>query len=150
MHRDSILRLLATLSLAAAPLAAQVTVLPGTGCPGAAAVTVSGPPRINTTVNFDWSCPGTDIPMLIFGDVQRPPLPLPPVVVCGGALFCTLGVQPAVAIQGPVGMLHSVPVPIPDDVLLVGAVIGVQGLCIGQLPNLCVSLSQAIAVRVMM
>jgi hypothetical protein len=133
---------------AAASSSAQVTPLLGTGCPGLAAVAVSGPPRVGTTVNFDWRCPGTDVPLIVFGDVIRPPIPLPPLVICGGGFFCMLGVQPVVSIQGAVGVLHSIPVPIPNNPELIGAVIGAQGVCVGQLPGLCLSLSQAIAVRV--
>lgn len=88
--------------------------------------------------------------MILFGDLLPLPIPLPASIVCGNTQFCTLVVSPDVFIQGAIGPLHSVPVPIPNDSWLVGVAIGVQGACFGQLPNLCVRPGQASSVRLMM
>lgn len=152
MSASLLSRLAAVVSAAvfSVSLAAQASPLPNTGCPGSSPVTLSAQPRVGTTVNFEWSCPASDVPMIFFGNLLPLPIPLPSQIVCGNTLFCNIVVSPDVFIQGAIGALHSVPVPIPNDSWLVGVAIGVQGACFGQLPNLCVRPGQASSVRLMM
>jgi hypothetical protein len=126
---------------------AQVTELTGTGCPNAPAVAVSGPPRINTTIDFSWRCAMGDLPIIFFGEVLRPPIALPRAITCGSAV-CTLAVTPMVLIQGAVNSPLVVQVAIPNNPGLVSAIVGVQGGCVSRQP-LCLGLGTAIAVRVM-
>jgi len=140
--RSPFLSLFLLASLAAG-VAAQVTPIRGSGCPGAAAPAVRGTPAIGTTLGFAQTCDRASLPVLLLGTVARP-TPLDPPLVCS-RVTCSLDVLPLVAVTGLPGGSATVAVPIPPDRSLVGSVAVVQGLCL--VPS-CLVLGQALAVAV--
>lgn len=139
-----------TLGLLAAPTAAQVGIIPGSGCPGAAAVASRGTPSIGNPMQFAWQCDRAELPIMWFGRPHNRSFTLNPPVVCGRSP-CELSVNPDVFVAGVTGSPLTVTTAIPLDRSLVGVVVGVQAGCVvpgnGRVP--CLTLSQALAVRIM-
>jgi hypothetical protein len=127
-------------ALVAAAPRAQCAPIPGTGC-NAFTPTCNTRPVIGTT--FQWSsapCVTALPPLLIFGTVLTPPLPVQPPIVCTSSP-CNLGCQPLFTAQAP-----SLSIPIPNLRSLVGAVFCIQSACVNTVP--CLLLSQAASVTI--
>lgn len=136
---------LAALAAATASLSAraQCAAIPGTGCPGQSPALCRTRPQIGTT--FTWlaaPCLTSVPPLMIFGTVLTPTIPIPPPIVCGTAA-CDLGCQPLFVAQ-----TGTMSIPIPNLRVLVGATVCIQSSCIDPRTQ-CLTLSQATSVTVL-
>src|SRR5690606_27244341 len=129
-------------------VSAQVTPIPGSGCPGASPVATQGNPSIGGRIAFDWQCGAREVPALAFGGILQPAISLPTSLTCT-RVACILAVRPVVVVPGAPNAVLSVPVMIPNDPSLVGAAVGVQGLCVVPGREVCITLGQAISVQIM-
>lgn len=137
--------LLLCAALLAAPLAAQVTPIPGSGCPGAPPCNVTGTPQLGTTICFDKQppCPPGSLPFIIFGTEFLPPLPiLPPLACSPTGAPCFLACNPVATFGLPRLCLR-----IPLNRALVGQCFCIQCGCVEQNPlGICLNLCQALRV----
>src|SRR5687767_3651432 len=107
---------LALLLCLAAPLAAQNTQIPGSGCNGAPFTSAS---NAHIGQRFTWSCPiclGTNTHFAILG-VRLPTfLPVSPPITCSAAGTCFVACDPLVVVRGGGSGLD-----VPNDPRLIGA-----------------------------
>jgi hypothetical protein len=140
----SLSRLCLTVAFLALPAIAraQCAPIPGTGCPNQGMPACVTPPQIGTT--FTWRsapCVTAVPPLLLFGTILNPPLPLTPPIVCSNTP-CGLGCQPLLALQAP-----SMSIPIPNLRILIGAMFCIQSACVNQSVP-CFILAQANSVTI--
>lgn len=130
-----------------AAVTAQVSTIPGSGCPRGSAVAVTGQPIVGETINFSLTCPDDTTPVLFFGEVLPRRLRIPSAVTCEPGA-CFLAVNPLLFLRGTSGQTFEVAAPVPMDTGLVGIQIGVQGACVDDETG-CIELTPALLVQVM-
>lgn len=148
--RPTLLAFASVLMLAgAAPLAAQFSPVPNSGCPGGSAITTSGTPQLGFSISYTWFCTArSHVPFMLFGPAVPPVFQLPAVVACSAG--CTvIHPAPPLLLPGPAGRGLMVPLTIPQDVSLIGQTIHTQGGCLGGAMNNCIYLGAAVATQIM-
>jgi len=119
-----VLRVVLSLALVVAPVLAQNTQIPGSGCAGAP---FTSAPDARVGQALSWSCPiclGTATHLTVIGVPLPALLPLQPPATCASSGTCFLACDPILVIQGASSRL-----PIPADPRLVGACLCAQCAC---------------------
>lgn len=140
---QSVRSVLFLLTFLAAAVTAQVSPVPGSGCPGAPAPATVGSPAIGQ--GFGIVAPpcrsGSGNEFLVLGAPRRA-ITIPGPIACARA--CNYNVDAFEVVNG-----RAWRVSIPNDRSLIGVVFRAQGGCVERNPaGRCIALSQAIDVRI--